>query len=81
MKGYEKNMKEVVDIIVQNGLGVASFIALIYFMKTSLLDIKETNEEISKTLTLIQNNLTGLEGRISLIERNINDKEINNRES
>lgn len=74
-------MKEVVDIIVQNGLGVASFIALIYFMKTSLLDIKETNEEISKTLTLIQNNLTGLEGRISLIERNINDKEINNRES
>lgn len=75
-------MKEIIDIVVQNGLGVASFIALIYFMGTSLKDIKETNEEISKTLLLIQNNLVNLEGRISQIEnkveRNSYDKEINN---
>lgn len=75
-------MKEIIDIVVQNGLGVASFIALIYFMGTSLKDIKETNEEISKTLTLVQTNLSSLEGRISQIEnkveRNSYDKEINN---
>ena len=75
-------MKEIIDIVVQNGLGVASFIALIYFMGTSLKDIKETNEDIAKTLTLVQTNLTSLEGRISQIEnkveRNINEKEIDN---
>ena len=46
-------MEQLVNIIVQNGLGVGSFIALLYFMATSLKDIKETNEEISKTLLLI----------------------------
>lgn len=74
-------MKEIIDIVVQNGLGVASFVALIYFMKTSLTDIKETNEDIAKTLTLVQSNLSSLEARISQIERNSNDKEIDSRES
>lgn len=64
-------MKEIIDIIVQNGLGVASFIALIYFMAISLKDIKETNEEISKTLTLIQSNLVNLESRVSMIENKV----------
>lgn len=67
-------MKEIIDIIVQNGLGVASFIALIYFMATSLKDIKETNEEISKTLTLIQTNLVNLESRVSMIENKVERK-------
>lgn len=63
-------MKEIVDVIVQNGLGVASFIALIYFMSTSLKDIKDTTEKISDTLILIQNNLVNLESRVTQIEIN-----------
>ncbi len=63
-------MKEIVDVIVQNGLGVASFIALIYFMSTSLKDIKDTTEKISDTLILIQNNLVNLENRVTQIEIN-----------
>ena len=42
-------MEQIVNIVVQNGLGVGSFIALLYFMGTSLKDIKETNEEISSS--------------------------------
>ena len=61
-------MEELVNLIVQNGVGVGSFIALLYFMGTSLKDIRETTEEISKTLLLIQNNLNSLQTRIETIE-------------
>ena len=64
-------MEEIFNIIVQNGLGVGSFIALLYFMATSLKDIKETNEEISKTLLLIQNNLSSLQSRVETIETRV----------
>lgn len=63
-------MKEIIDVVVQNGLGVASFIALIYFMSTSLKDIKDTTEKIANTLILIQNNLVNLENRVTQIEIN-----------
>ena len=46
-------MEAIVNMVVQNGVGVASFIALLYFMGTSLKDIQNTTEEISKTLLLI----------------------------
>lgn len=73
-------MKEIVDVIVQNGLGVASFVALIYFMSTSLKDIKETTEKISDTLILIQNNLVNLENRVTQIEVNNKIERKNERE-
>ena len=71
-------MENIVNVIVQNGLGVASFIALLYFMNTSLRGIKDSVEKTSETLLLIQTNLMGLENRITgledKIEREYNDK-------
>ena len=64
-------MEQIFNIVVQNGLGVGSFIALLYFMGTSLKDIKQTNEEISKTLLLIQANLTTLQSRVETIENKV----------
>lgn len=64
-------MEELLNLIVQNGVGVGSFIALLYFMGTSLKDIRETTEEISKTLLLIQNNLNSLQTRIETIENRV----------
>lgn len=64
-------MEQVINIIVQNGLGVGSFIALIFFMYTSLNDIKNSSEEISKTLLMIQTNLTSLQNRIERIEEKV----------
>lgn len=64
-------MEQIFNIVVQNGLGVGSFIALLYFMSTSLKDIKNTNEEISKTLLLIQNNLSNLQSRVVTIENKV----------
>lgn len=70
-KGYRDNMEQIINLVVQNGVGVGSFIALLYFMGTSLKDIRETTEEISKTLLLIQNNLNSLQARIETIENRV----------
>lgn len=77
-------MENIVNVIVQNGLGVASFIALLYFMNTSLKQIKDSVEKTSETLLLIQTNLIALENRITgledKIEREYDDKIENRKE-
>lgn len=61
-------MEEVINAIVNNGLGVASFIAFIYFINTYMSKMDNTMSEISKTLTLIQGNLMTLQSRVDDIE-------------
>lgn len=65
-------MEELVNAIVNNGLGVASFIAFIYFINTYMSRMDNTMSEISKTLTLIQGNLITLQSRVDDIENKIN---------
>lgn len=64
-------MEQIINVLMNNGLGFASFIALIYFYMYALKDIKVTNEEISKTLVAIQTNLTTFNARIEVIENKI----------
>lgn len=65
-------MEELVNAIVNNGLGVASFIAFIYFINTYMSRMDNTMSEISKTLTLIQGNLITLQSRVDDIENKMN---------
>ena len=71
-------MEEIVNLLVQNGIGVGSFLALRYFMFIGLKEIKEVLntikdniQETSKTLVLVQNNLTSLESRVVTIENKV----------
>lgn len=64
-------MEELINAIVNNGLGVASFIAFIYFINTYMSKMDNTMSEISKTLTLIQGNLMTLQTRVDDIENKI----------
>ncbi len=64
-------MEQIVEVLMNNGIGFASFIALIYFMSTSLKDIKSSNQEISKTLIAIQSAMTSLTERVNDIEQKI----------
>lgn len=64
-------MEEFINAIVNNGLGVASFIAFIYFINTYMSKMDNTMNEISRTLTLIQGNLITLQSRIEDIEEKI----------
>lgn len=66
-------MEQIFNLVVQNGVGVGSFIALLYFMNSSLKDIKTNTEEITKTLILIQGNLNSLTQRVEIIENKVNE--------
>lgn len=68
-------MEDIINIVVQNGLGVASFIALLLF----IFKYQEKNEEcltkIATTLTQMQISFEVMTDRIDKIEEKINRKE------
>lgn len=66
-------VEQIFNLVVQNGVGVGSFLALLYFMNTSLKDIKTNTEEITKTLILMQGNLNSLSQRVEDIENKVNE--------
>lgn len=66
-------VEQIFNLVVQNGVGVGSFLALLYFMNTSLKDIKTNTEEITKSQILIQGNLNSLAQRVEVIENKINE--------
>lgn len=65
-------MDNLITAIVNNGLGVGSFIAFIYFINVYLSKMNITLSDVAKTLVLIQNNLDNLSSRVSDIESKVN---------
>lgn len=65
-------MEDIIQIIVNNGLGVASFFCLIYFMNTSIKKTNETLDEVNKSLLAIQSNMITLSERLQDIEKEVN---------
>ena len=68
-------MEEIIKAVVDNGLGVASFIALIYFMfkyvatiNTTLSKISDVLKELTKSQKEIQKSLTALNERVEKLE-------------
>lgn len=61
-------MESFIQLCVNNGLGIASFVALILFMIKGQNKTNEVLEEINKTLITIQLSLTSLSERISDLE-------------
>ena len=62
-------MEDIINVLINNGLGFASFVALIYFYIYIMKDIKSTNEEILKTLVTMQTALNLMNNRIERIEK------------
>lgn len=67
-------MEELINVCVNNGLGVASFIALLLFIFKYQSKISDTLEEINKSQAIIQTTLSALTSRIDNLENKI-DKE------
>lgn len=67
-------MEQIIQLIVNNGLGVASFGALLYFIDKYLSKINTTLGAISTTLEIVQENLKGLSSRVDEIEKNTKKK-------
>lgn len=50
-------MKEIIDLIVNNGIGVVCVGYLIYFQLVSMRDLTKTLETISTRLAIIEDNI------------------------
>lgn len=61
-------MEDIINVLINNGLGFASFVALIYFYIYIMKDIKSTNEEILNTLVTMQTTLNLMNNRIERLE-------------
>lgn len=69
-------MEELIKVIVDNGLGIGSFIALLYFIFTYVKSLNETMTKISNTMVEMQINMATMTDRIDKIEEKINKKEV-----
>lgn len=65
-------MQEIIDIITTNGIGVASFVALLYFVKIYISKMNDTVNDIATTLSVIKESLITLSSRVDEIENRIN---------
>lgn len=68
-------MNDFVNVVVNNGIGVGSFLALLYFSNTYILKMNQTLEQVSSTLTSINESLHTLSNRVDIIENKIKEKE------
>lgn len=67
-------MENIVEIVVQNGLGVASFVALLYFIFNYVSKMNDTITQISNTLNSIKDSLITLSARIDDIEYKLKER-------
>lgn len=64
-------MEDLFSAVVDNGLGIGSFLALLYFIFTYVKDINTTMLKMSDTMIQIQITLTTLTDRIEKLEEKI----------
>lgn len=69
-------MQDLFKLIVDNGLGIGSFIALLYFIFTYVKELNSTMTKISNTMIQMQINMEKMTDRIDKIEEKINFKEV-----
>lgn len=68
-------MEELIKVIVENGLGVGSFIFLMFFIFKYQEKSNELMKKISDTMVQMQINLATITDRIDKIEEKIKDRE------
>ena len=68
-------MEEIIKLIVDNGLGIGSFIALLYFIFTYVKSLNDTMIKISNTMIQMQINMEKMTDRIDKIEEKMKIRE------
>lgn len=57
-------MEQLIDIIVNNGIGVACILYFMYFNSTSLKAMTETMNEVKQSLILFNERLENIEQKL-----------------
>ena len=68
-------MEEMFKLVVDNGLGIGSFIALLYFIFTYVKSLNDTMIKISNTMIQMQINMEKMTDRIDKIEEKMKIRE------
>ena len=68
-------MEELIKVIVDNGLGFGSFVALLYFIFKYVDKLSNTMNKISDTMIQMQINLEKATDRIDKIEEKMKSRE------
>lgn len=68
-------MEQIIKACVENGLGIASFIALLYFIFTYVKSLNDTMLKISNTIIQMQINMEKMTDRIDKIEEKMKFRE------
>ena len=59
-------MEEIVNVIMNNGIGVACILYFMYFNSTTLKSITDTMSEVKQTLILLNEKINDLEKTIKM---------------
>lgn len=62
-------MKDIINVAVNNGLGICSFIALLYFIYKYIGELNSTLKKINDSMIEIQVALVKLTERVTDIEK------------
>lgn len=64
-------MEDIINIVMNNGIGIACFIALLYFVNNYISKMNDTLMQVSLTLNSIKDSLITLSSRVDKIEEKI----------
>lgn len=64
-------MQDIINIVMNNGIGVASFIGLLYFVNNYISKMNDTLMQVSLTLNSIKDSLITFSSRVDEIEEKI----------
>ena len=64
-------MQDIINIVMNNGIGVASFMGLLYFVNNYISKMNDTLMQVSLTLNSIKDSLITLSSRVDEIEEKI----------
>lgn len=66
-------MEQIVNVIVNNGIGVGALIFMAYYINGSMKDVITTLSEINKTLSATSITLKNVTDRLERLEHKIED--------
>lgn len=66
-------MEKLFEVIVNNGLGVASFAALVYFYFNYMTKMEKTLVDMSKTLITMSTTQEKIQGALMTLQNQVNE--------
>jgi hypothetical protein len=61
-----ENVQSIVDLVMNNGLGVICVIYMIYFQMTTMKEMSQTISKMNTSLELITDRLENIENNINM---------------